>query len=190
MRLARALLTLSLFRPAAPKQTLRFADITWGDAPATVERKLVAGGFTLAGTDNGDVGFRGRVASYDGDGWIYFARGHAVKALFVVRPAAPQVVGIYERMRAALLRQYGPTRHNLEAYAAPYARGDGHEADALRAGKLTLACAWRDGPDDGPLKGDDPGIILRATPEMSVKLSFEGPAWTAESARRRAAGER
>jgi hypothetical protein len=185
--LANVLSRIGLFRSSS-SQTLRFAGIVWGDSASTVERKLAAAGFTLAGVDAGDVGFRGRVAGYDGDGWIYFAKRAAVKALFVVRPAPEHLVGTYERMRIVLLREYGQTRHQLASYQAPYARGDGREVEALQGGKLALATAWKDGPDTGDLKADDPGIILRVTRDLKVYLSFEGPGWTAEAARRRAAG--
>lgn len=190
MRLAKALMTLALFRPAAP-QTLRFADVTWGDAPATVERKLRAGGFAPGHIDDeGDMPFHGRVAGYEGDGWIYFANGRAVKTLFVVRPTPDQALGTYDRMRATLLREHGPTRHQVALYTPPFAKGDGHDLDAVRAGKLYIATVWRDGPDDRPLQGSDPGIILHVTRDLTVNLAFEGPGWTAETARRRAAGQR
>src|SRR5690242_8059807 len=111
MRLAKALLTFGLLRPTLPPQTFSFAGVRWGDSPTVVETKLRAEGFAIAGHDGADVAFRGRVAGYDGEGWIYFASGHAVKALFIVSPPPAQVMGTYDRLRSWVTRQYGSTRH-------------------------------------------------------------------------------
>lgn len=168
---------------------MQFAEIRWGDTPATADAKLRAHGFKPIAHDGEDIGFHGRIAGHDGDGWIFFAGGHAVKAQFIVQSTPAQVIATYDDMRRWVTKQYGPTKHQLETYDAPYARGDGHEVDALQAGKVFLGTAWKDGDPTGALQGDDPGIIVRATKELRVTVSFEGPAWKAEARRRIAAGQ-
>jgi hypothetical protein len=184
MRFAHALLTLALNRSAEPPQTLQFAGILWGDTPKVVEGKLRSSGFDPAAKDGEDIGFRGRVAGYDGDGWIYFARGKAVKAIFIIRPEPEQVLGVYDRLRTQLSRQYGKPRTQLEAYRAPYAKGDGRETEALRTGFADIGTVWKEPTDTTPIKATDPGIILRAAKDMTVKLSFESVAWHDEMQRR------
>jgi hypothetical protein len=183
MGLAQALLTLVLHRAPAV-QVMQFAGIVWGDTPAAVDAKLRANGFTPAGKDGEDIGFRGTFAGYDGEGWVYFAKGRAVKTTFVIRPAPDQVLAIYDRIRSYLARQYGKTPHALESFEAPYERGDGHELEALRAGKAFIGSAWREGPDAGPLVPSEPGVILRAGRDLDVRVSYEGAGWGDEVKRR------
>jgi hypothetical protein len=164
---------------------MEFAAIGWGDDRSTVEEKLRTASFSIAGEEGGDVAFRGRVAGYDGEGWAYFAKGHAVKVVFIVRPPPNQVLGTYDGLRSWLVRDYGQTRHEVESYQAPYAAGDGRALEALRAGRAIIASAWKDGPESGRLSASDPGVILRVGSDLTVKLAYEGPGWTKEVARRR-----
>jgi hypothetical protein len=184
MGLAQALLTLVLNRTPATTQVMQFAGIVWGDTPAAVDTKLRAGGFTPADKDGEDIGFRGSFAGYEGTGWVYFAKGKAVKTIFVIRPAAEQVLPTYDRVRSWLTRQYGKTTHQMETYDAPYAKGDGRALEALREGKSFIGTAWREGPDTGPLDASSPGVILRAGKDLAVRLSYEGPGWSDEVKRR------
>jgi hypothetical protein len=190
MRFASMLVALGVLRASSAPQTMRFAGIQWGDTPAAVDAKLRSHGFAPLARDGDDIGFRGRVAGYDGDGWVYFAGGHAVKTQFIIASTAARVLSTYDDVRRWVARQYGATRHQTEIYQPPYARGDGRTIEALQAGKVFIGSAWKDGPDTGPLEGSDPGIIVRATKELRVTVSFEGPGWTAEARRRIAAGQR
>ena len=185
MGLTDALLA-AVHRAHRPRQTMRFADIAWGDSPRTVENKLRAAGFTPGEHDGDDVGFTGTYASYDGHGWVYMSRRRAVKVMFVIRPEPDQVLGAYDWIDRLLVRQYGRTPHRVESFMAPYASGDGRELEALRAGKATIAAAWKEGEDGTPLRAADPGVILRATSDLAVRLSYESAAWGAEAERRKA----
>jgi hypothetical protein len=133
--------------------------------------------------DQGDIAFHGRIAGHDGTGWVYLARGRAVKATFSIRTDPAQVLGTYDRLRSALVRQYGQTSHGAELFEAPFAQGDGRALEALGAGKGMIATAWREEESDPNV-----GLVLMIGRDLAVKLSFEGPEWHAEAQRRTRAG--
>lgn len=180
MQLGRALLTLGLFRSIGvpPVELPRFAGITWEDRQVTVERKLVAAGYALAGTDAGDLAFRGKLAGYDGEGWVYFAAdGKAAKVIFTVRPREERLLDTYDRMRRSLIRTYGDAK-GVEIFTPPYARDDGRTLEAIREGKAIIATAWK-------LQArDDMGTLLQVRQELTIRASYEGPNWAAEIRRR------
>ena len=179
MSIARMLRTFTLGRGAARANVLHFAGVGWGDPLATVQRKLHEAGHVVDGTDAGDIAFHGRVFGYAGTGWVYFARGAALKVTFSVRPQLADVLRTYDHLRSALRRQYGPTPHVAELFEPPFARNDGRELEGIPLGKVFLATAWREQPEVA-----DVGLILLVTRELAVKLSYEGPGWTAEAQRR------
>ncbi|MEP6692934.1 MAG: hypothetical protein ABJD07_17385, partial [Gemmatimonadaceae bacterium] len=184
MGLTHILVALGLSHAPQPARYPEFARITWGDSPTVVKTKLKASGYILDGDDNGDIAFHGRSLGFDGTGWVYFAKGAAVKAIFVVRPGAEKALDTYDRLRKALTRAEGPSTYTLENEEAPFAKGDGRMLEAIAAGHGFLSCAWKVGPKD-----TDMGLVLITQKDASVKLSYEGPGWHDEFQRRSKAGQ-
>ncbi len=185
MGLAHLLVALGLSHAPAPSSYPQFARITWGDTPAIVKSKLKANGYVVDADDNGDIAFHGRALGFDGTGWVYFAKGSAVKAIFVARPGAPHTLDCYDRMRKALVRSEGAPTYTLESEEAPFVKGDGRMIEAIAARKGFLSSAWKVGPKDTAM-----GLVLIAQKDASVKMSYEGPGWHDELARRTKAGEK
>ncbi len=185
MGLTHLLVALGLSHSGAPTRYPEFARIKWGDSPATVSSKLVASGYIVDANDKGDIAFHGKAFGFAGQGWVYFAKGTAAKAIFVVRPGAADAVGTYDRLRKAITREEGAPTYTLENELPPFAKGDGRMLEAIAAGQGFLSSAWKVGPKDTEM-----GLVLVTQKDASVKLSYEGPAWHDEYQRRIKAGER
>lgn len=164
---------------SAPPGRITFADIGWGESAASATRKLVAAGYAIDATDDGDIAFHGRFASYPATGWLWVGLGKVQKVSLTVTPGEADLLGALERVRGQLIQRLGPTPHMVEIFEKPFAKGDGKIFDAIRANKVILGGFWREQEDNIHV-----GCVLRVLPELTIKIAFEGPGWQAEIKRR------
>jgi hypothetical protein len=128
--------------PKAPGE-MAFAGTAWGDAPAAVQGKLQAAGFTsLGGADQDVPVYRGELVGTPALVLPSFAGG-ALNLLTVLVKAGPDSSrAAYERIVQVISGKYGGPNSVIREYSAPYAEGDGHTAEGISAGKIRLSTSW------------------------------------------------
>ena len=128
--------------PKAPGE-MAFAGTAWGDAPAAVQGKLQAAGFTsLGGADQDVPVYRGELVGTPALVLPSFAGG-ALNLLTVLVKAGPDSSRVaYERIVQVISGKYGGPNSVIREYSAPYAEGDGHTAEGISAGKIRLSTSW------------------------------------------------
>jgi hypothetical protein len=181
-----ALSFLGSLRAKAPASALAFANIQWGDSSDTAQKKLVAGGYVVDGVDQGDVYFHGSFAGYPVTGWVWLTQDKhptVQKVSFTVAPEEADLFIGFDRVRRALVHQMGPTPHTPEIFEAPFTNGDGRVLEALRANKAIIGMFWREHEDNIYV-----GCVMRITPDLNIKIAFEGPGWQDELNRRNRLG--
>jgi hypothetical protein len=165
-----------------PHSVLTFADIQWGDSIETARQKLAAAGFSVDGVDQGDIYFHGTFATYPITGWVWLTQEKhptVQKVSFPVIPEEPELFIAFDRVKRALVQKLGPTPHAHEMFEKPYVNGDGRVLEALREGKALIGMFWREHEDNIHV-----GCVFRITPDLQIKVSFEGPGWQEEIRRR------
>jgi len=78
----------------------------------------------------------------------------------------------YDEVKRGLTETYGPPTYDIAEFTAPYARGDGREVEAIKAGKATFITGWENTDSDG-------GMFLFLDRDADVAISWEAPGWNA-----------
>jgi len=86
----------------------------------------------------------------------------------------------YDNLKRSLIAKYGEPTDDFHFFSSPYEENDGYELTAFRVGKATFASYWHPGP------GKNVPVSIDITQRLNVEVTYEGPGWTEESARRRA----
>lgn len=122
---------------------MAFAGTAWGDAPAAVQGKLQAAGFTsLGGTDQDVPVYRGELVGTPALVLPSFADG-TLNLLTVLVKAGPDSSRVaYERIVQVISGKYGGPNSVIREYSAPYTEGDGRTAEGISAGKIRLSTSW------------------------------------------------
>jgi hypothetical protein len=129
--------------PAAPGD-VAFAGVAWGDAPAAVQGKLEAAGFTsFSGADQDVPVYRGELVGIQALVLPSFAAGRTLNLMTVLVKAGPDSSrAAYERIVQVISGKYGGPNSVVREYSAPYAEGDGRTAEGITAGKIRLSTSW------------------------------------------------
>jgi hypothetical protein len=128
---------------AAPG-TAGFAGVVWGDAPAAVQGKLQAAGFTsFSGAEQDVPVYRGELVGIQALVLPSFSSGRTLNLLTVLVKAGPDSSrAAYERIVQVISGKYGGPNSVVREYSAPYAEGDGHTAEGISSGKIRLSTSW------------------------------------------------
>ena len=171
---------LLLFTSIASAQGFNFADIQWGERVSEIRSKLVSRSFIPGSLDkDGDLTFRGEVSGFKASGVVLFATdGGAQKVIVVLATPDSEARSAYRDIRESLIEKYGQPNHTFETYSRPYFKGDGYEDTAIKVGKLSISTYW--------LAGASAALSIAITKQLSLILSYEGPQWGEEVARRKA----
>lgn len=128
--------------PQAPAE-MAFAGTAWGDAPAAVQGKLQAAGFTsLGGADQDVPVYRGELVGTPALVLPSFSGGALNLLTVLVKAGADSSRAAYERIVQVISGKYGGPNSVIREYSAPYAEGDGHTAEGISAGKIRLSTSW------------------------------------------------
>jgi hypothetical protein len=120
-----------------------FAGTVWGDAPAAVQGKLQAAGFTsLGGADQDVPVYRGELVGTPALVLPSFAGGTLNLLTVLVKAGPDSSRAAYERIVQVISGKYGGPNSVIREYSAPYAEGDGRTAEGISAGKVRLATSW------------------------------------------------
>lgn len=129
--------------PAPAPGAAAFAGTVWGDAPAAVQGKLQAAGFTsLGGADQDVPVYRGELVGTPALVLPSFADGTLNLLTVLVKAGPDSSRAAYERIVQVISGKYGGPNSVIREYSAPYAEGDGRTAEGISAGKVRLATSW------------------------------------------------
>jgi hypothetical protein len=129
--------------PAPAPGEVAFAGTVWGDAPAAVQGKLQAAGFTrLGGADQDVPVYRGELVGTPALVLPSFAGGTLNLLTVLVKAGPDSSRAAYERIVQVISGKYGGPNSVIREYSAPYAEGDGRTAEGISAGKVRLATSW------------------------------------------------
>jgi hypothetical protein len=128
--------------PAAPAE-MAFAGTAWGDAPAAVQGKLQAAGFTsLGGADQDVPVYRGELVGTPALVLPSFSGGALNLLTVLVKAGSDSSRAAYERIVQVISGKYGGPNSVIREYSAPYTEGDGRTAEGISAGKIRLSTSW------------------------------------------------
>ena len=130
-------------QPQPAAGDLAFAGTAWGDAPAAVEGKLQAAGFTsLGGADQDVPVYRGELVGTPALVLPSFAGGTLNLLTVLVKAGPDSSRAAYERIVQVISGKYGGPNSVIQEYSAPYAEGDGRTAEGISAGRIRLSTSW------------------------------------------------
>jgi hypothetical protein len=129
--------------PAPAPGDVAFAGTAWGDAPAAVDGKLQAAGFTsLGGADQDVPVYRGEVVGTPALVLPSFADGTLNLLTVLVKAGPDSSRAAYERIVQVISGKYGGPNSVIREYSAPYTEGDGRTAEGISAGRIRLSTSW------------------------------------------------
>jgi hypothetical protein len=173
--------------PAAAQATeFTFAGLAWMSRAEDVRAALERKGYSFAQANgDGDYEFTGTLIGQKAQLIALMADGKLAK--FVVFLATPdeKARATYADLRATLVEKYGPPTETIERFVAPYAKGDGHEDEAIKERKGELRTYWLRDAKPGPKF-----LGISVTDNLGVRVVYESPDWTREAERRQAKQKR
>lgn len=187
------LLAAGLAFPAAAAEPFQFAGIPWGSNSATVIAKMKAAGFVFKPSKKGDptfgtddLHFVGVLTHIKAGAFAYFDKGKLGKIMITMLPADADALRTYQDMRTTLVTKYDEPKADdtVAVIGLPYVNGDGHEEQAIRAGKGHFLTTWS--RDMGGAKTSD--LTVRIPTNLAVLIEYEGPEFAAASKQRQARG--
>lgn len=165
------ILILNLSTAQAKQPT--FANIPWGIDLAELRKQLTSNGFTPLNVDeDGDLKFKGKLLGHNAVGFAFLGNRKLMKLQLLIATPDHKAISTYRDLREILAKKYGEPEHVFEYFKRPYYDGDGYEEQAIRLGKGTFSCFWKD------------VISLSITEKLAVKLNYESALWSAEMDRR------
>jgi hypothetical protein len=174
----------------AEERATAFANVRFGESPAAVADAMAAVGlapygrarmderFALDQTFVGDVlGEKALVMTLFGE------RGGLEKMIVSFVTDDRSCLAFYRAFKRELKERYGSTSVDVEHYDEPYHDGGhvGYEQIAIKNGKGHVNAAWE--REDAGVNGSR--ISLSVEENLTVYLTYESSAWSAESDRRK-----
>jgi hypothetical protein len=174
----------------AEERATAFGNVRFGDSPVTVADAMAAVGlmpygrakvderFALDQTFLGDVlGEKALVMT------LFSERGGLEKMIVSFVTDDKTCLSFYRAFKRELKQRYGSTSSDVEQYDEPYQDGGhvGYEQIAIKNGKGHINALWE--RQDGGMDGSR--ISLSVEENLTVYLTYESSAWSAESDRRR-----
>lgn len=155
----------------------QFANIPWGSPDSVVTARLDDAGFTFTQKDeDGDLWYEGILKGQKTDVIAFMTPERRVAYIVLnLETADDDAIPMFRKIRDGVLTtRYGAPAANTDTLQSS---ADSVQEQSIRDGEGTLATVWGN-PD-----GDDYlGIMI--TDNLTVRIEYCSPLWTAENARR------